>query len=199
MKRALLAAVVVLFVPSVAFADDPYALGASAAAPARQTWGAHGGAPDASSATSATSSSRRDSPVTKAREMLTRARTLDEAAALDEKNATELAAKLPGLRLEAKAARDRADRATGDQRELLGAKAEDLETDVQISDAEVAFKRKIATENRQLAHELRLRAVKVLREEPTPTAIYDPTGSSCDPPFRYTQDGRKVYRVECLK
>jgi hypothetical protein len=193
MKRALLAAVVALFVPSMALADDPYGLGPSAAAPGRPTWGGHGGTSDA------TSTSRRDAPVTKAREMLTRARSLDEAAAIDEKAATELAAKLPALRIEAKAARDRAERATAEQRELLGTRAEDLETDVIISDAEVTFKRKTAAENRQLAHELRLRAVKVLREEPTPSAIYDPTGSSCDPPFRYTQDGRKVYRVECLK
>ena len=195
MKRALLAAVVLLFVPSLALADDPYGLGPPGTP--RTTWGGHASAPPSPS--DATSTSRRDAPVVRAREMLTRARSLDEAAAIDEKAATELAAKLPALRIEAKAARDRAVRATAEQRELLGTKAEDIETDVLISDAEVTFKRKTATENRQLAHELRLRAGKVLREEPGQTQIYDPMGSSCDPPFRYTQDGRKVYRVECLK
>lgn len=199
-----LAALTALAVPGSAHADDPYALtpipppAAQATPAARVTWGAHGNPADAASA------SRHDAPVTRARELLVRARFLDDAASVDEKAANDLTAKLPALRIEAKAARDRADRAaTPEQRDLLGARAEDLETDVTISEAEITFKRKTASDNRRVAHELRVRAVKLVREEPATGAasaqIYDPTASACDPPFRYTQDGRKVYRIECLK
>jgi hypothetical protein len=128
--------------------------------------------------------------------MLTRARFLDEAAAIDEKAATELANRLSSLRVAAKTARDKAERATPDERELLGARAEDLETDLVVSEAEVTFKRRTAVENRRVARELRARAVKLVREAPT---FEDPTANACDPPFRFTADGRKSYRVECLK
>lgn len=204
MKRALagrlslLALVVASVVPSTAFADDPYGLGAGKAPPltsnAPTTWGGGRGSPPVD----ATSVSR-DAPVTRARDMLTRARYLDDAAAIDEKAATELLGRLTSMRTAAKTARERAERAPAEERELMGARADDLETDIIISEAEVTFKRKTASENRQVARELRLRAVKVVREEPAQTQIYDPTASVCDPPFRYTADGRKIYRVECLK
>ena len=47
-----------------------------------------------------------------------------------------------------------------------------------------------------IARELRVRAVKLVREAP---ATEEPTALACDPPFRYTPDGRKIYRIECLK
>lgn len=185
MKRVLLAPfafALVLALPRAAAADDPYAL---------TTWGGHG-----SSLVDATSVTR-DSPVTRAREMLTRARFLDEAATVDEKAALDLVSRLGTLRASAKVARERAEKAaTPEDRELLGARADDLETDVIVSEAEITFKRRTAADNRRVARELRLRAVKLVREAP---AFEDPPASSCEPPFRFTADGRKIYRVECLK
>jgi hypothetical protein len=136
--------------------------------------------------------------VSRARELLDRARFLDEAALAAEKTATDLTTRLPNLRIAAKAARDRASRAKAadPERDNLLARAEDLEVDVAVSEAEVSVKRRVAVDNRRVARELRARAVRLVREgaddEPAPV-------SSCDPPFRYTQDGRKIYRVECLK
>jgi hypothetical protein len=205
MKRALLATTLPLLVllvasvvPSTARADDPYGLAPGKASPPASsplaTWGgARGTTP-----VDVTSVSR-DSPITRARDMLTRSRLLDDAATIDEKAATELAGRLPAMRAAAKTARERAERSTPEERELMGARADDLEADVVISEAEVTFKRKTAVDNRRIAHELRSRAVRVVREEPAQTQLYDPTASACDPPFRYTADGRKVYRVECLK
>jgi hypothetical protein len=168
---------------------EPYGL-APGAGSAIATWGSRTAPPaDATSVA-------RDAPATRARDMLSRARFLDDAASVDEKAATELAARIPSLRTAAKAARDRAERGTPEERELLGARAEDLETDVVISEAEITFKRSTAAENRRTAHELRLRAMRLVRE---PTRTDEPVASACDPPFRYTADGRKVYRVECLK
>src|SRR5687768_8357942 len=48
------------------------------------------------------------SPVSLARELLLRARRLDESATVDERTAAALVAELPGKRLAAKAARDAA-------------------------------------------------------------------------------------------
>ena len=196
MKRVLLAPFAfafALFVPTIALADDPYGLASSSSSSssaALATWGGH-----ASSLVDATSVTR-DAPVTRARDMLMRARFLDEAATVDEKAALDLANHLGALRASAKVARDRADKATPEDRELLAARADDLETDVIVSEAEITFKRRTATENRRVARELRLRAVKLVREAP---AFEDPTANACDPPFRFTNDGRKIYRVECLK
>ncbi len=190
-----LALALVLALPGTALADDPYGLSpSSTSSPSSSstltTWGGHGSAlVDATSVT-------RDSPVTRAREMLTRARFLDEAATVDEKGATDLARRLSALRGSAKVARDRADKATPEERELLGARAEDLETDVIVSEAEITFERRTASENRRVARELRIRAVKLVREAP---AFEDAAANACDPPFRFTADGRKIYRVECLK
>jgi hypothetical protein len=196
MKRVLLAPFALAFVlaaPGAALADDPYGLSASAAGGSSTTfttWGGRGSAlVDATSVT-------RDSPVTRAREMLTRARFLDEASTVDEKAAVDLASRLGSLRASAKTARERAEKASPDERELLGARADDLETDVIVSEAEISFKRRTAADNRRVARELRLRAVKLVREAP---AAEDPMATSCEPPFRFTADGRKIYRVECLK
>jgi len=180
--------------PNVAHADDPYGLAPGSGTTSGTTfatWGGSHGGPVAD----ATSVSR-TSPITRARDMLTRARFLDEAAVVDEKAATELAAKLGSMRAAAKAARVTADRATGEDRELLGSRAEDLETDVVVSEAEVTFKRKTAADNRRVARELRIRAVKLVRDAP---ATEDTNASACDPPFHYTADGRKIYRLECLR
>lgn len=183
----------VLLPSRVAHADDPYGL-APASAHSGTTFATWGG-PNNGPMADATSVAR-SSPVTRARDMLTRARFLDEAAAIDEKAATELAARLPSMRAAAKAARITADQASPDNRELLGARAEDLETDVIVSEAEVTFKRKTATDNRRVARDLRVRAVKLVRDAP---ASDEASAQACDPPFHFTQDGRKVYRLECLR
>lgn len=196
MKRAKLLVLLVLpvlamAVPVTAAADnpyDPYAL-APVSTGHVVTWST------AHPSNDATSTSR-DAPVTRARELLTRSRYLDDAANLDEKAATELAAKLASMRTAAKTARERAERATVEDKEALGARADDLETDVVVSEAEVNFKRKTAADNRRVARDLRVRAVKLVREAPT---AEEPTVLACDPPFRFTPDGRKIYRIECLK
>ena len=51
-----------------------------------------------------------------------------------------------------------------------------------------------AADNRRVARELRARAVKLVRETPAERG----EATSCDPPFRFTPDGRKIYRLECL-
>jgi hypothetical protein len=195
MMRALFvfSAACLLVLPSAAHAEDPYGLGPASSTPATiiTTWGTH------SASSSDGTSVTHDSPVTRARELLTRARFLDDAASTDEKAATDLASRLGALRTAAKTARERAERATPEEREVMGARAEDLETDVIVSEAEIGFKRKTAADNRRVARELRVRAVRLVRE--TPTALDEATANPCDPPFRFTADGRKVYRVECLK
>jgi hypothetical protein len=190
MKRAqlLVTLALAMVLPATAHADDPYGL-APGAARNLSTWGS---AQEINDATSVT----RDAPVTRAREHLTRSRFLDEAANADEKAATELAAKLVSLRIAAKTARERADRANADDKEALVARAEDLEADVIVSEAEVLFKRKTAAHNRRIAGELRARAIKLAHEV---DVSEEKTASRCDPPFRFTPDGRKIYRIECLK
>jgi hypothetical protein len=191
----LAALTIACLLPGVARADDPYGLAPGSGlggGTTFATWGnPHGNGPVADATSVA-----RTSPITRARDMLTRARFLDEAAVLDEKAASELAGKLNAMRAAAKAARITADRATGDEKELLGARAEDLETDVVVSEAEVTFKRKTAVDNRRVARELRMRAVKLVRDAP---ATEDANANACDPPFHYTADGRKIYRLECLR
>jgi hypothetical protein len=136
-----------------------------------------------------------ESPVSKARDLMARAKFLDEAATADERAAVDLTAKLPSLRAAAKTAREKADKATATDKIALDAKAEELETDVTISEAETAEKRKAAADNRRVARELRARAVKLVKETPAEREEI----ASCDPPFRFTHDGRKIYRLECLK
>jgi len=130
-------------------------------------------------------------PVSRARDLISRARLLDESAAADEKASSDLAARLPTLRATAKTARDKADRASGDDRETLVARAEDLEADLAVTEAEVTAKKRAAIDNRRTARDLRTRAVKLVKDAPE--------GNECDPPFRYTADGRKIYRSECLQ
>jgi hypothetical protein len=136
-----------------------------------------------------------ESPVSRARDLIARAKLLDEAATNDEKSAIEIAARLPALRTSAKAARDRADHASGNDRESLVSRAEDLEADLAVSEAETTARRHSAVDNRRAARDLRARAVKLVREAPVEVA----SSSSCDPPYRFTADGRKIYRIECLK
>lgn len=124
--------------------------------------------------------------------MITRAKLLDEAATNDERSASEMAARLPTMRTSAKAARDRAERASGDTRIALVSQAEDLEADLALSEAETIAKRHAAADNRRAARDLRARAMKLLREPVD-------TSSPCDPPYRFTSDGRKIYRIECMK
>jgi hypothetical protein len=141
-----------------------------------------------------------DSPTGRARDLLNRARALDDAATSDERYAVDVAARLPALRIAAKVARDRADRATGDDKEALVAKAEDLETDVVISEAETVSKKKIAADHRRAAKDLRARALRLVKDgnAATSTSAAD-HDLACDPPYRFTSDGRKIYRIECLK
>ncbi len=149
-------------------------------------------------ATPAPSASETDAPIGRARELLARARLLDEAAASDEKLAGDLARALPALRLAAKAARDRAARsdATRADHDAIVARAEELEAEVAVDEVDVAVKRHAAAENRRSARELRLLAVRIVKEPP---AIAETVATTpCDPPYRFTNDGRKIYRVECF-
>src|SRR5262245_11264422 len=131
-----------------------------------------------------------ESPISRAHDLLTRAKLLDETTTSDEKSAAEITLRLPTLRTTAKIAHDRADKANGDDREALVSRAEDLEADLAVSKTETIAKKKSTADNRRAAHELRARAVRLVREAPT-----DPQGlgSPCDPPYRFTSDGRKIY------
>lgn len=152
------------------------------------TWGA----PSAPRA----AGSRELAPVAHARELLERARFLDEAATADERASAELDARLPALRASAATARERADRAPEGDRDVLAARAEDLEADVVVSEVEVISRRRSAAESRRVARELRARAVKLAREAPLDAKI---ATYACDPPYRFSPDGRKVYRIECFR
>ena len=132
------------------------------------------------------------SPVTRAREALARAKVLDETAAANEAAVKELAARLPILRLRAKATRDRAAGAAGDEREILLSQAEELEADVVVSEAEIVERRRFAAERRVLARELRAVAVKIVRE---PSAL----PVNCDPPFSFDASGKKIFHIDCFK
>ena len=141
-----------------------------------------------------------ETAMSRARELLERARRLDDAAIADAKAAADLAARLPELRTDAKAARDRAnraDRGNAPDREILLAKAEDREAELAVSELEVSVKKRSAEEDRRVAHDLRQRAIRLVHDAPSDTD--DSSVATCDPPFRYTSDGRKIYRVECLK
>jgi hypothetical protein len=101
------------------------------------------------------------SPVALARELVLRARRLDESATIDERAATALAAELPAKRSAAKVAREVANKATIDSKPALEARAEDLETDVIVTDAEITARRNAAAEDRRMAKDLRARAVRL--------------------------------------
>lgn len=126
---------------------------------------------------------------------MARAKFLDEVATSEERAAVELAAKLGPLETAAKAARGKAEKAAAADKDTLEAKAEELETDVTVTEAEATEKKRAAADNRRVARDLRARAVKMVKE--TPADREDAT--YCDPPFRFTPDGRKIYRLECLK
>jgi hypothetical protein len=191
MRLGILAVLVALsLTASPAHADGTCAVPTPTAAPA--TWGR-----------SATPDTAHDaSPVARARDLISRAKLLDDEAAADEKAATDLVARIPALRASAVAARDRAERAApGDERERLLAHAEDLEADLAVSEAEVVSKRREAIENRRTARELRVRAIRLVRDpsQDPAQAVADAKAGRCDPPYRYTPDGRKTYLFECLK
>ncbi len=140
-----------------------------------------------------------DAGVGRARELLARARMLDESATNDEKLASDLTKAIPALRSAAKAARERVSRPEAQNRpdhEALVARAEELEAELAIDEVDVAVKKHAAAENRRLARELRALAVRVVKE---PAALAEADAQNpCDPPYRYTADGRKIYRVECF-
>ncbi len=178
MARSALVLVVIALasVPTSVSADE-------CTSPAKVTWGA----------AAERGETKEEGPVARARDLLGRAKFLDDAAALDDKTVTDLTNRLPAMRLAAKVARDRADRATND--EMLAARAEELEAEITVSEAEIVLRKKSAVDNRRVARDLRARAVRLVREAPQEEAI----ASSCDPPFRFTSDGRKVYRIECFR
>jgi hypothetical protein len=191
MKLAWALLPVFLLAPAVATADEP-------TAPRQNPYSASSppGAPVTIGAGPETARNVPDEGVVgRARELLNRARFLDEAAANDEKTANDLAARLPNLRIAAKAARDRAERAKDPDRDALLAKAEDLEAEVAVSEAELTLRKHTAVEDRRVARELRQRAVRLVREAPEESSL----ATACDPPYRFTADGRKIYRIECLR
>lgn len=138
-----------------------------------------------------------DSPVARARDLLARAKILDDQATADEKTSIDLQARLPQLRVNAKAARDKADHAPPAEKDAAVANAEQLAADVTVSEAEVISRKRMAVDNRQTASMLRARALHIVRENTNEP--YTDEGSPCDPPFRFTNDGRKIYRLECFR
>lgn len=154
------------------------------------TWGA----PAGSSATPVL-----DSPVARARDLLARAKILDEQATSDEKTSAELAIRLPQLKASAKAAREKAEKAMGDERDAAVAHAEELEADVTVSEAEIISRKRTAADHRQTASMLRARALHIVRDGAADGPAVQQANANCDPPFRFTADGRKIYRVECFR
>lgn len=140
-----------------------------------------------------------DSPVARARDLLARAKILDEQATSDEKSSAELAVRLPQLKASARSAREKAEKSSGEERDSAVARAEELEADVTVSEAEIIAKKRSAVDNRQTASMLRARALHIVREGAAEAPVVQQTNASCDPPFRFTADGRKIYRVECFR
>lgn len=158
------------------------------------TWG---GTPASNSA--AGSGVILDSPVARARDLLARAKILDEQATSDEKSSIELGIRLPQMKANAKAAREKAEKASGEERDAAVARAEELEADVTVSEAEIIAKKRTAADNRQTASMLRARALHVVREGAAEGPVVQQANAACDPPFRFTPDGRKIYRIECFR
>ncbi len=190
-----------------ACADDPYVVAPSIVpthvAEPRVTWASSRTVSTASHEASTSSRDLPDSPVVRARDSLLRARSLDEAASLDERAADEIAAKLQEMMAAAKGARATADKSPPETRERLKARADDLEVDVAVSEAEITDKRRTAADQRSAARELRSHALALVRQ---PQVVQEraalasaSASASCDPPFSYTPEGHKVYRVACLK
>ena len=69
-------------------------------------------------------------------------------------------------------------------------------TNPSADEVDVAVKRHAAAESRRIARELRVLAVRIVKEPP---ALAEGVAATpCDPPYRFTNDGRKIYRVECF-
>lgn len=143
-------------VPSLAHADD-----ASGIAPTESITGA-GSVYDPLGMSSSLRSP--DLMVRRAREMLVRAKFLDETATSDERLAADLMLRLPTLRKAASVARDKAEHATASDQDALIQHADELEADLAVSEAEVTVKKRLAADNRRMARELRIRAVGLVRE-----------------------------------
>jgi len=187
--------------PTVAFAQAP----APAPPPpvctpaSRPAMSAYADAPGAEDA--------QPSVVSRARDLLGRARFLDESALSDERVAADLDKKLPQLRDMLAKTLHAAD-ARPQERQALVAKAESIDADITVSEAEILVRRRSAVDNRRVARELRERAVALVKGEsaaPPATSkvnaglpLYLPVQRECTPPFAFTSDGRKVYKVECL-
>jgi hypothetical protein len=126
-----------------------------------------------------------DGRITRARELLGRARKADESATQDQKVANELSKKLDGLRQQAIAARRSADVAQPQDREDAVALAEQAEAELALSEAEIVQRRTAATDARKAARDLRDRALRVMRgEEKAAAAVPRPLGSrECRSPF----------------
>lgn len=147
-----------------------------------------------------------ESVVRHAREMVDRAKFLEEAAAVDEKAAWEIAKRIDDLRQRLRVAKDRvlAAKDTDRDKDALVAKAEEIDADLVVSEAEVITKRRAVIENRRVARDLRAAAVKMVKEAPI-DALRDSRGGepaslawACNPPFSYDLSGRKIYRLQCL-
>lgn len=147
------------------------------------------------------------SVVSRAKDLLARARFLDESALSDERVATDLDKKLPQMRDALAKALLAAD-ARPAERQALVARAESIEADITVSEAEILVRRRSAVDNRRVAREFRERAVALVKAESAPPPpppkgsaglpLYLPAQRECSPPFAFTPDGRKVYKIECL-
>lgn len=139
-----------------------------------------------------------ETPPSRARSMLARARFLDEAAGAEERIARDLTAALPAKRTAATAARAKVAHGPPEFKDVFTADAENLEAELAVSEAEIDFRKRLASEDRAIARDLRVRAVRVARDAmggPTSDAL----ATSCDPPFYYSGDGLKKYRMECFR
>ncbi|AKU98577.1 hypothetical protein AKJ09_05241 [Labilithrix luteola] len=121
-----------------------------------------------------------DLMVRRAREMLVRAKFLDETATSDERLAADLLLRMPTLRKSASSAREKADHATASDLEALAQRADELEADLAVSEAEVTVKKRLAADNRRMARELRVRAVGLVREATAAVQVRSPVAVRAD-------------------
>jgi hypothetical protein len=99
-------------------------------------------------------------PVLRARVLLKRARLLEDTANTDDKAVTQLEVWLPELRKAVQDARKRGDAEAADT----------LDADLVTTEAELTLKRRLVTENRRTAHELRVLAARIAKVPDTDDA-----------------------------
>jgi len=145
------------------------------------------------------------SALAQARDLIARARVLDEVAASEEKLAVELAKKVAAQRSEVKRLRHAA--TFRPEKDALTDRADAIEAELLVNELDIEEQKHAAAEHHRSARELREHAVDVVRgrvayvvhrhRDPL-LPMYIPADWECSPPYTLQPDGRRLYKHECL-